>query len=136
MSCSRVKLFIYSTLVKLSVDDLLLTLQRLNCLLGNTCEHLRTFVQKPSTRNSMYIIHTVQAQPSPQGDKPVCTHTLQYVTLWYVSHTDNAQAAAVEAENLNRLSGFFCQRRTFSVGRWMIEKKRMGWRVYSQYTHT
>lgn len=29
------------------------------------------------------------------------------MTKWYVSYTDNAQAAAVEAENLNWLSGFF-----------------------------
>lgn len=35
------------------------------------------------------------------------------------------KVAAVGAENLNKLSGFFlCQRRTFSVGRWMMEREK------------
>lgn len=41
-------------------------------------------------------MHTVQVQPTLEGDKPVCTHAIQCVTKWYVNHTDNAQGAAVE----------------------------------------
>lgn len=74
-------------------------------------------------------MHTVciQFKHNPLEGTNRCAHMFE--TKWYVSHTDNAQAAAVEAEHLNRLSGFLCQRRTFNVGRWMMEKKGMGWRV-------
>lgn len=71
-------------------------------------------------------MHTVQVE----GGKPVCAHTVQYVTKWYVSHTDNAQAAAVEAGSLNRLSGFSLSKEDFQC--WQMddgEKKGMEWRV-------
>ncbi len=131
MSCSRVKLFIYPTLVKpweqlaaISGWLELLTLHRLNCLLGNTHEHLRTYVQEPSTRRSIHSMHA--AQRTLEGDKPVCTHAVQYVTKWYVSHTDNAQAAAVEAENLNWLSGFSLSKEDFQCWQMDDGEKRNG----------
>lgn len=37
------------------------------------------------------------------------------------------QSTAVEAENFNKLGGFFlCQKRTLTVGRWLMTKKGNG----------
>lgn len=71
-------------------------------------------------------MHTVQAQPTLEGDKPVSTHAIQYLSKWYVSHTDNAQAAAVEAENLNRLSGFSLSKEDFQCWQMDEGEKRNG----------
>lgn len=120
---------LYQLHLKLSVDDLLLlTLLRLNGLLGNTQEHLRTYVQEPSARHSMYTMHTAQAQPPLEGDKPVCTHATQCVTKPCRQYT---RCGRRSWESQQAEWAFFCQRRTFSVGRWMMEKKGLGWRVQS-----
>lgn len=78
----------------------------------------------------------MQAQPTPERGKPLCTHAVQYVTKWYVSHTDNAQAAAVEAENLNWLSGFSLSKEDFQC--WQMDDggKRNGVEgLESTHTH-
>lgn len=84
-------------------------------------KHLHTYVREPSTHYSMYSMHTVQAQPTLEEGKPVCTHAPQYVTKWYVSHTYRAQAAA-----LDRLSGFSLSKKDFQ--RWQMDdgEKRNG----------
>lgn len=78
----------------------------------------------------------MQAQATPERGKPLCTHAVQYVTKWYVSHTDSAQAAAVEAENLNWLSGFSLSKEDFQC--WQMDDggKRNGVEgLESTHTH-
>ena len=88
-------------------------------------------------------MHTEQAQPTllVGGGANQCVRTqVQYVRKWYARHTDNTQAAAVEAENLNRLSGFSLSKEDFQC--WQMggaEKKEWGggFRVNTHtYTHT
>lgn len=65
------------------------------------------------------LLYAVQALPT------LCTHATHCVTKWYVSHTNNAVAAAVGACWV----GFLCQWRSFRAGRWMIEGEGMGRKV-------
>lgn len=56
-------------------------------------------------------------------------------SIW--QNPNSTQAAAVEAENLSRLSGFVLSKDDFQC--WQMddgEKKGKGWRVWSQYTCT
>lgn len=86
----------------------------------------------------MQRMHAEQVQPTLwEGvlDKPVSTNIVQYLRKWYVYHTDNAQAAAVEAKNLNRLSGFSLSKEDFQC--WQMgggEKKEWG-RAFRVNTH-
>lgn len=72
----------------------------------------------------------------PESRAGCCVHTVvQYVTVWYVSNTDNAQAAALEAENLNWLSGFSLSKLDFQC--WQMDDggKRNGVKGFES-THT
>lgn len=118
MSSPRLKHFIYRALVKPSQYPR--CHHRVTWAVGFTsikhvgCEilmkYLCTYILKPSTFCYMYC---------------VCNQLMQHSVEWYVSHTNNAVAAAVEASWV----GFLCQRRSFSAGRWMIEEKGMGRKV-------
>lgn len=130
MSCSRVKHFIYPTLVKpweqlIAISGWLelLVQHHLNCWLGNTDEtsvhvHSRTFhtllcKHKPLRRGANRCVH-MQYSMWQNGMSAIQTvHKLQ---LWKLKISTG-------------WVGFLCQRRTFSVGRWMMEEKGMGWRV-------
>lgn len=57
----------------------------------------------------------------------MCTHTVQYMRKQYVHHTDNAQAAAAEAEKSQQAEWVFSVKGGLSVladGWW--RKKGMG----------
>lgn len=129
MTCSRVPLFICSVL---SVDDLSCWLHCSTCLPGNLVKY-----QEPSTPYSMYSMHTAHAQPALKVANR-CGHT-QYST-WQNGMT---AAQTVHKLQLCRMKistgwvGFLCQRRTFSVGRWMMEEMEWGGGLrVNTHTHT
>lgn len=103
----------------LSVDDL-------SCWLYTVwiaCwEILRTSALKPSRtfHTFRYVQYACRTNTTHSKGRQTGVHAIQYVTKWH---------AAIQLWKLEISTGWvgsLCQWRTFSVGRWMMEKKRNG----------
>lgn len=75
-----------------------------------------------------------EGEANPRVLNHCADSVLQSGPKWYASYTDNAQAAAAGAKQTNKQKrqsqlgwvGFLCQRRAFSVGRWILVVKGLG----------